>query len=162
MNAVIKLLDKILSYALITAMASILLVVSWQVVSRYLLDDPSSVTEELARFLLIWIGMLGAVYAFRTHAHLGLDIVVDRMQPAKKHLVQIFVQVSVIVFCALVMVYGGTQLMDLTLDLNQISAALGIKMGFVYSILPITGGMICLYAIHNIGCILRGEEEGRH
>ena len=57
---IIRLIDKALAGTLIIAMVSILLTVIWQVVSRYVLKDPASVTEELSRFILIWIGILGA------------------------------------------------------------------------------------------------------
>ncbi len=60
------------------AMAAIVLVVTWQVFSRFIIQSPSSFTEELSRFLLIWIGILGAAYAYKTKAHLGLDLFVEK------------------------------------------------------------------------------------
>lgn len=73
---IIRLIDKALAGTLIIAMVSILLTVIWQVVSRYVLKDPASVTEELSRFILIWIGILGAAYAYRQNAHLGFNLIV--------------------------------------------------------------------------------------
>ncbi|WP_416307506.1 TRAP transporter small permease [Neptunicella sp. SCSIO 80796] len=150
MKSIIQILDKILAAALISAMSCILLAVSWQVISRYLLGDPSSVTEELARFLLIWIGMLGAVYAYRQNAHLGLNLLLDKMHPVRQRLTRAGIQIVVIIFSALVLLYGGSELVDLTMELNQISAALGINMGYVYAVLPISGGMLILYALFNL------------
>jgi TRAP-type C4-dicarboxylate transport system, small permease component len=72
---IIRLIDKALAGTLIIAMVSILLTVIWQVVSRYVLKDPASVTEELSRFILIWIGILGAAYAYRQNAHLGFNLI---------------------------------------------------------------------------------------
>lgn len=152
---IIRLIDKTLAGTLIIAMVSILLTVIWQVISRYLLKDPASVTEELSRFLLIWIGILGAAYAYRQNAHLGFNLIVERQSRKVKCLLLTFVEVIVIAFCTLVMVYGGSELVSLTLELEQISAALGVKMGFIYSVLPLSGSLIIAYALLNITTLWR-------
>lgn len=157
MNTILKYLDKTLGGALIIVMLSILLAVTWQVVSRYLLKDPSSITEELARFLLIWVGMLGAVYAYRTNSHLGLNILLDKMPHKSKLLTLVFVQVLVIIFSGLVLVYGGSELVELTLELKQISAALSVNMGVVYAVLPISGCLLIIYSLANLIDLLNGK-----
>ena len=67
MQSVLKKLDSVLAFILMILMATIVIDVTWQVLSRFIVGNPSSVTEEIARFLLIWIGLLGAAYAFRMH-----------------------------------------------------------------------------------------------
>ena len=57
-----KIIDKMLESLLIILMAVLVIDVLWQVASRYLLTSPSSITDELAGFLLIWVGLLGAAY----------------------------------------------------------------------------------------------------
>lgn len=150
MTQVIKWVDKLLALGLILAMSGILLAVCWQVFSRYLLNDPSSYTEELARYLLVWIGLLGAAYAYRTRAHLGLNLLVSRLQPTKRRIARVGIELLVIVFAAVVLLYGGSQLMMLTLELKQISASLGIPVGYVYSVLPISGVFILIYALYHL------------
>jgi TRAP-type C4-dicarboxylate transport system permease small subunit len=162
MQFLIKYLDKILATALTLVMAAILLVVSWQVISRYLLKDPSSVTEELARFLLIWIGMLGAVYAYRTNSHLGLNLLLEKISVGAKRLVLILIQLLVIGFSATVLVFGGSELMQLSLELQQISAALSINMGLVYAVLPISGVLLIIYSIANLLALFKGELPDIH
>ncbi|KXJ60837.1 MAG: C4-dicarboxylate ABC transporter permease [Alteromonas sp. Nap_26] len=156
---IIRTIDKALAATLIFAMVSILLTVIWQVVSRYVLKDPASVTEELSRFILIWIGILGAAYAYRQNAHLGFNLVVERQSAAVKRVLLTLVEVIVIVFCVLVMLFGGSELVLLTLELEQISAALGIKMGLIYSVLPISGTLIIAYALLNIVTLWRHSDE---
>ncbi|NCP63061.1 MAG: TRAP transporter small permease [Paraglaciecola sp.] len=157
MQLLIKYVDKLLSTALTTVMAAILLVVSWQVISRYLLKDPSSVTEELARFLLIWIGMLGAVYAYRTNSHLGLNLLLEKISLKAKRLVLILIQLLVIGFSAIVLVFGGSELMQLSLELQQISAALSVNMGLIYAVMPISGVLLIVYSIANLLALFKGE-----
>ena len=156
---IIRLIDKALAGTLIIAMVSILLTVIWQVVSRYVLKDPASVTEELSRFILIWIGILGAAYAYRQKAHLGFNLIVERQSRKVKRLLLTCVEVIVIIFCVLVMVYGGAELVSITLELEQISAALGVKMGFIYSVLPLSGGLIIAYALVNITALWRNNNK---
>ena len=150
MRQLVKLIDKSLAASLIAAMAAILLVVVWQVISRYLLKDPASVTEELSRFLLIWIGILGSAYAYRQKVHLGFNLMVNRQSETMRRLIMTFVELLVVTFCVLVLIVGGNALVSLTLDLNQISAALGVKMGWIYTVLPVSGVIMVFYSIINI------------
>ena len=68
MNKAVFWVDQILRRTLMVLMASIVLVVCWQVLSRFALGAPSSMTEEIARTLLLWIGMLGAALALAGQA----------------------------------------------------------------------------------------------
>lgn len=143
-------LDSALSWFLAVLMALMVLDVTWQVVTRFIFDQPSSFTEELARFLLIWIGVLGAAYAYRKRAHLGLDILTNSMAPKARRRADLFANVCCFAFAALVMVYGGMKLVALTLELRQTSAALQVPMGYVYSVIPLSGILICIFALDNI------------
>ena len=150
MQTVIDAITKVLSLFLIFLMAVIVLDVTWQVFTRFILKDPSSFTEELAGFLLIWIGLLGASYAFYTRAHLGIDILTMRLNPEKKRLVGMLIALIVFLFAFFVLVIGGLRLVNLTFTLHQISAAIGIPMGYVYLVLPLTGLLMMIYAVYFI------------
>lgn len=159
MRNFIKLIDKVLAWALIAAMSGILLAVIWQVVSRYLLKDPASITEEMSRFLLIWIGILGAAYVYRHKAHLGFNLLVDKQSETTKRLMLTLVEVLVIIFSASVLIFGGKELVVLTLELKQISASLGIKMGLIYTVLPISGLLFVFYSLINIHNLWISESQ---
>lgn len=150
MQSVLKKLDQVLAVFLMILMVAIVVDVTWQVLSRFIVGNPSSVTEEIARFLLVWIGLLGAAYAFRTHAHLGLDLFTAKLPIGKRVRAEIVAQLMSFGFAASVMVYGGISLVKLQLLLGQTSAALQIKMGYVYIVLPLAGVLICIYAIDNM------------
>ncbi|MEA3288384.1 MAG: TRAP transporter small permease [Candidatus Marinimicrobia bacterium] len=162
MNTLITLLDKALSRFLISLMAFIVLVVTWQVITRFLMSTPSSYTEELARFLLIWIGVLGSSYALRTRAHLGIDLLSTKLEGRAKGLLIIGIYLLVILFALLIMVIGGIRLVSLTFNLDQISASLGIKMGYIYLVLPLSGSIMIIYSsdfiLKALHLITHGEE----
>ena len=147
MQRIIDSIDLVLSRFLIALMMLIVLAVTWQVFTRFIIQDPSSWTEELARFLLIWIGVLGASYALRTRAHLGIDLITQRVGEAGRRRIKFTVYGVVILFAFFVMVVGGIRLVNLTFSLNQISAALGIRMGYIYTVLPISGSLMIVYSI---------------
>ena len=147
MEKLTKVITKILEIILISLMAIIVLDVSWQIFTRFILNDSSSYTEELAGFLLIWIGLLGASYALYTKAHLGIDILMTKVKGAQKRFVEILIYTIVLLFAFFVLVIGGVKLVNITFSLNQISAAMGIPMGYVYIVLPLTGSLMMYYSI---------------
>jgi TRAP-type C4-dicarboxylate transport system permease small subunit len=141
-----KRIDRLLEFALILLMGANVLNVLWQVFTRFVLKDPSSFTEELARFLLIWVGLLGASYAAGKKMHLAIDVITQTLKDKKKIFTEIIIQVFIFLFSLFVMVVGGLRLVAITLTLNQISAALQIKLGYVYLVLPLSGLLIMFYA----------------
>ena len=141
-----KTIDKFLELALIILMGANVLNVLWQVFTRFVLKDPSSFTEELARYLLIWVGLLGASYAAGKKMHLAIDVVLQTLKKKWKIWAEIGIQVFIFLFSLFVMVVGGLRLVTITLTLDQISAALQIKLGYVYVVIPLSGMLIMFYA----------------
>lgn len=147
---IIKLLDRVLETVLTLAMTAMTVTVIWQVFTRFVIRDPSSWTEELAIFLLIWIGLLGGAVALKRKAHLGIDVLVNRFPPNYRHITAIFVYTCVIIFSISVLMFGGSKMVAVILINKQVSPALGIRMGYVYLALPISGLFITLYGIEFI------------
>jgi TRAP-type C4-dicarboxylate transport system permease small subunit len=145
MSRIKNSLDRILASILVLLMGIITVNVLWQVFSRFILNNPSSFTEELARYMLIWIGLLGAAYVAGQKMHLAIDLLLTKLRGKPNSYLEIFIQSSIFIFALLVMVIGGTRLVYITLQLNQISAALQIKLGYVYFALPVSGIIIMFY-----------------
>lgn len=143
-------LEQALAALLVGLMGVMVIDVTWQVLTRFVLANPSSFTEELARFLLMWIGLMGAAYAYRKHSHLSLDLLLQSASNTRKVILLRIIHCVSFTFAATAMVYGGTQLMALTLSLKQTSASLGVPMGYVYSCIPLSGILICWFALDNI------------
>ncbi|MGD8867904.1 MAG: TRAP transporter small permease [Gemmatimonadales bacterium] len=149
--------ERALAWLLMLLMAAMVADVTWQVVSRFLLRAPSSVTEELAGFLLVWIGLLGAAYALRTRAHLGIDLLTARLDGAVGRAVAVLGHALVSLFAFLVMVVGGLRLVQLAFQLEQISAVVGFRMGYVYLVVPAAGLLMVLFSAESISAVLTGE-----
>ncbi len=145
-----KLIDSILEKSLVVLMALMLIQVLWQVFSRYIIRIPSSFTDELSRFLLIWIGLLGASYATGKKMHLTIDLLPSMLKGKKKERLDLIINILVITFALFVMAIGGIRLVYITLTLGQTSSALEIPLGYIYSVIPLSGALIMFYSIMNI------------
>lgn len=148
-----KVLDRLLEGLVMVVVAVLVLDVLWQVFTRFVLNNPSSWTEELAVFMLIWVSLLGAAVALGRGAHLGIDYFVGKLPERMRVATEVFVFFCVAAFSFLVMVVGGIDLVSSMLLLGQPSPALGVQMGHVYLAVPISGFFLTLYAV--IGLVER-------
>jgi len=156
LKAIIAFCDYLIEKVVIFLMAFLVIDVTWQVITRYVFSSPSSFTEEIARYLLIWIGLLGAAIAYRRNMHLSFDLLLQKVEPTTVPKIQVIIHGVIFVFALLVLIIGGSNLVALTWELNQVSASLGIKLAYVYMVIPASGVLKCLYAID---FILRYKEE---
>lgn len=152
-------IDKILEVFLVILTSALVLDVVWQVASRYLLSNPSSFTDELAVFLLIWVGMAGAAYVKGKNEHLAIDILPDKLQPQNKNKLLVFINFLIIIFSLSIMVIGGAWLVYTRFQMGQVSSALQVPLGFVYSIVPLSGLLMIYYSIDDIRNLINANKK---
>lgn len=143
-------IDKYLGYALVLIMAVMVINVLWQVFSRYIIGTPSSFTDELSRYLMIWVGLLGAAYVSGKNMHVAIDIITPKLQPATQKKLRIFVLILIILFALFALVIGGFRLVYITYILGQHSPALQIPLSVVYMAIPLTGLLVIYFKIDDI------------
>jgi len=131
-------------------MTAMVLNVLWQVASRFLLGSPSSFTDELARYLMIWVGILGAAYVAGQNMHVAIDVLPRRLSTKTQKKLSLFVRVLIILFALGALVVGGLRLVYITHVLNQNSPALHLPLSVVYAVIPISGLLISYYKITDI------------
>ena len=127
----------------------------WQVITRYILQNPSSWSEELVSYLFAWMALLGASIVVGERGHMNIPILVDRMGPAARKVLNIFAEVVACIFAAVILVYGGIQIT--TLAMGQMTSSLGVPIGIFYIVLPLCGVLNIIYTILNIIGIVKGE-----
>jgi TRAP-type C4-dicarboxylate transport system permease small subunit len=142
-----KKLNKVLEVFLVVLMSVLVIDVLWQVFSRYLLSSPSSFTDELAGFLLIWVGVLGAAYVAGRKEHLAIDLLLQRSKPARQKRLLFIIRGAIFAFALFVMVIGGVILMYTRFVLEVKSAALQLPLGYVYIVMPLSGLIIMYYEV---------------
>ncbi|MFW5656153.1 MAG: TRAP transporter small permease [Bacteroidota bacterium] len=150
-------IDALLKHMCVFLLGILVLDVLWQVFSRYILSLPSAFTDELAGFLLIWVGLLGAAYVAGRDEHLAIDLLVQRSAPQRQQVLKTIIQVLIGAFALIVLVIGGTYLVYSRFLLDVKSAALSIPLGYVYFVLPLSGILILYYSIDNIIQNLRNK-----
>lgn len=154
--------DKVVRNLLVFLMAFMLANVVWQVFSRYILGTPSTVTEEMARFLLIWVSLFGGAYASGKGMHLSINLLPNQLGPVGKYKLSLFIYSVIILFVLVAMVIGGGRLVYITFALGQSSSALGIPLSYVYSVLPLSGLLIAYYKISDIILLLELGPESQN
>ncbi len=145
-----KIIDQYLEYFLVFLLAVMTLDVLWGVFTRYVMGAQASWSEELARFLLIWIGILGAAYAAGKNLHLTIDLYPKSLDIDKRKKLYRFINSLIILFALVVLVIGGSRLVYVTSTLGQVSAALQVPLSIVYTVLPLSGFLIIFYKLSDI------------
>ena len=129
---------------------------TYQILVRYIFNSPSTVSEELLTYSFTWMSLFAAAYVFGKREHMRMGFLADKLNKKKLTILNAIIEIIIIAFALIVMVYGGVSITSLSM--TQKTASLGIPMGYIYIVLPITGIIITLYGILNIiGLIRKGE-----
>lgn len=172
--AVVRLVN---GYVLTVLAFALVVCVVWQVLSRYTqvwankmplvfladllrLIKPSTVTDELARFMFMWVGLLGAAQASAYKQHLAIDLLAMKLQGGAKRALNVVIECCIIAFAALVMIKGGWALAAKTFANDQVTPALQWPMGYVYLVVPVAGALMVFFAVVEIIHELSGHNEG--
>ncbi|USD67830.1 TRAP transporter small permease [Vibrio sp. SCSIO 43136] len=147
MNKLIGYINRGLALFTVSLSTFLVFCVIWQVFSRYVIGKPSTVTDELARYLFMWVALIGAAYTTGVKRHLAIDLLTMKLTGKRKLINEIIIQIAIGSFAAIVLVYGGTNLALKTLATGQVTPALGLQMGYVYYCLPISGLLMIFYSL---------------
>jgi TRAP-type C4-dicarboxylate transport system permease small subunit len=151
-------LDKIVGTMLMVIMAVMVINVTWQVFSRYVIQSPSSFTDELSRYLLVWLGMLGAAYVAGQGNHLAIDILPTKLTGESKRRLLMVINVVIILFVIPVMIMGGSNLVYITYILEQKSATLQLPLAYVYMMIPFSGLLVLFYQLVDLLSLIKKQD----
>jgi TRAP-type C4-dicarboxylate transport system permease small subunit len=157
MTAAKNVLDRVLTWACVVLFSALVLDVTWQVFARQVLDSPSGWSEELGKYLFIWLGLFGSALVFGERGHIAVDFVVRKLPEKLQIAITVFVQLAILAFTLLVLVWGGYRVVDLAWDQNL--TGLPTNVGPLYLALPISGVLIALYTLYHLIRILTGAER---
>lgn len=157
-NTVRKGLTALLRFVIIVLFTAMVVVGAYQIITRYFFNRPSSVSEELLTYMFGWMSLLAGAYVFGKRDHMRMGFVADKLTGKPKLALELVIELMTLIFAAVVLVYGGIAIVRLTL--SQVTASLGIPMGYVYLIVPIAGVTIILYNLLNMADMLhRGNAD---
>lgn len=142
---------------LIIALFSVMIGVTFlQVVFRYVFDAPLTWSEEVARYLFVWIVFLGAVLGLHRGMHIGVDLLTQRLSVGARRAVALFNETMIIVFCGIV-VWASQDV--LAVNAFQVSPAVGIVMAHVYAVIPLSMVLLAVVALKRMVDIARSRRE---
>ena len=101
-----KVIDKIIEILCTLIMGYMVLDVCWMVIARFVLKNPSTTSEEVLRYLLVWTTMIGGAYAYGRRKHLSITMLTKKLSFRGQKILDIGVQAIVIAFCVIVMILG--------------------------------------------------------
>ena len=151
-----KVVDVVLSSACAVIFAAMVVIGTYQIVTRFIFKNPSTVSEELLTYSFTWMALLASALVFGKRDHMRMGFVADKLGKGGQKVLNIFSELLIMLLAGSVMIYGGVTIMDLTM--TQSTASLGIPMGVVYTIIPLSGCLIVLYSILNIIDLVAGVE----
>lgn len=152
-------LDRVLRGICILLFAALVLLVVWQVFARLVLSSPSAWSEEAARYVFVWVSMIGIAIAVGEKADVVMDFLVEKLPKNLQRAADIIAYLSTMAFVLYVMVFGG--LKQSILAWSQTNPLLPLTQGQLYLALPVSGILLTFYLILHIAHALSREFTAR-
>ena len=155
MKALRNLLNNILNILAGLSLTVMVVLTTYQVITRYVFNAPSTWSEELVGYLFAWSTMFGAAIVSGERGHMNIPILVDKFNPPMRKALHIFAEVIALLFSASILVLGGFKVSSLAM--GQMTSSLGVAIGTFYWVMPVCGVVMTLFAVLNIIGIANGE-----
>jgi TRAP-type C4-dicarboxylate transport system permease small subunit len=133
-------------------MVAITAVVFLQVLSRYVFNYPFDWPEEMARYLFVWVALLGAALALRRGAHFSIDALVKKLPAGWRLIVALLIRTALGIFTLVVSVKG----FQLALRVNeQLSSGMEVSMTYAYLSVPVSFAIMFKYILSEIYALIK-------
>lgn len=152
--------NRLEEYILVGGLAVLVFIVCLQVTMRYFFHTGLTWSEEVARFLFLWLVWLGAAYAAKRRTHLRIEAFTQKLSSNVRRKDDFIALLIWIAFSAF-LTWKGAELTMILFRRRQLSPILEIKMAWAYAAVPIGAGLMLLRLLAQVGPALRGEEGRR-
>lgn len=143
-----KIVDRVTAFLTCSLMIVMVLIACWQVFTRFVLNSPSTVSEEFLRYALIWLTMIGSAYAYGKKKHLAVVFLVRKIPEKYQLFVRLLVEAVVLLFIVVILLFGGTKAYQNAI--GQVSSALGMPIEYLYLSLIVSGVLFLFYSMIHI------------
>jgi TRAP-type C4-dicarboxylate transport system permease small subunit len=144
MDLLKRVCDKLLEWVAMAMFLLLIFATLFQVLSRYIFPVPISFTEEVGRFLFIWVSFLGAAIVMNRDQHIRLDLFQGRVSRRTYDALRIAVYALIVFFSVGVLLTSRDLL---AVASRQTAAVSRISMGVVYTVLPLSALLTMGYAL---------------
>ena len=152
-----KGMNLVVSTICIVLFAVMVIVGTYQIITRFVFNSPSTVSEELLTYTFAWMAIFSSAYVFGKRDHMRMTFVADKLPKEQRKILEIVIELLIIAFAVIVLIYGGFTIMGLTM--TQKTASLGVMMGVIYAVVPICGILIAIYGVLNVIDLCAGYEN---
>lgn len=156
MEMIRDLLNKLLNVLAGVSFLAMVVLTCWQVLTRYILQNPSPWSEELVSYLFGWMALIGASLVTGERGHMNIPVVVEKMGEKAQKFFLILAEVIAFLFSVIILVYGGMKITSLAM--GQLTSSLGVPIGIFYIVMPLCEVLNMIYTVLNIADICRNKE----
>lgn len=142
LKKLISVMDNILKYVLAALLIGMVAVIFLQILTRYVFQSPLPWSEEVARYLFIFVTYLGVSRAIGTGGHIALDILTSNLKPRTHGFVNLIIDLIVAFYFAF-LIY--TSMLLLPIIARQFTPALNISYAFIYIAIPLGSSLSIIY-----------------
>lgn len=153
------ILMKILGVCMVFLFALMTVIGTYQIVTRYFFNKPSTVSEELLTYTFTWMALLASAFVFGKRDHMRMGFLADKFTGPGRKWLEAAIDGLTFLLAAVVMVYGGISITRLTMI--QTTASLRIPMGYIYMIVPVVGILIMIFSFINAMDMIFGDTYGK-
>ncbi len=159
MDKVKSMMDKILAAMCAFLLGFMTILTGYQVFMRYVVKNPSTMSEDMLSFSFVWVSLLGSALVFGQKDHMKLSLFSDKVKGKGQVALSIFSELLIMIIVISVFLFGGKKFMEV--GALQLSPTLNISMDWIYVILPISGILIVVYNVINIVQIIQNYNGER-
>lgn len=139
---------RVLGTAMIVLFVLMTVIGTYQIVTRYCFNRPSTVSEELLTYSFTWMALLASAYVFGKRDHMRMGFLADQISGPARKILEAASDIMTFLLAAVVMLYGGSAITKLTMI--QKTASLQVPMAYIYVMVPISGVLIMIFSIMNL------------
>ncbi len=152
-----QIFDKIIEFLIMIIMIAMSVIVLWQVITRFIYGDPSAWTEEIAKYLMVWIGFLAGAMGLKYGNHLGITLLSEMIHNATgKKVIACLITLLCLAVGVVILVYGWQ---FMATGAKKVASAFPIPMNYIYAAVPLSGLVVILNCVENLVKIIRGDIE---
>jgi TRAP-type C4-dicarboxylate transport system permease small subunit len=145
---------RVFEFGVVLALAGMVIMVFGNVVLRYGFDSGITASEEVSRYLFVWLTFMGAVVAMRRHEHLGVDTLV-KLLPRGGRLALAVISDLAMLYCCVLFFWGSMKLTQI--NLTAYAAVTKLPLAVVYGVGMVTSVMIALMLLESLYRVLTGQ-----
>ena len=160
MKPIAQFIGKAIEAFAVIILSAMSILVFLNVVLRYGFNSSINVTEEVSRYMFVWLAFLGAVLAFSENKHVSVTVLTDKLSPIGRNVLKLFTDAAML-FCCYLIVDGSW--IQFQLNLNNLAPISGLPQGITFLASVVAGVLIGILIIArmvtNLTALVKGEVQ---